>query len=93
MDFTGVRSAAAAKSNQLEKMGVAPMAAAVTHEDEDESWEHQQIRKAVKSSLVLQLPVPAAKQASEAPRDPQIKKPTAYNLQGIKGRIKDRYET
>ena len=77
------------------------MAPTVIQDEDDETWEHQQIRKAMGQTQASSLqPLHAAdddhQQSAEAmnfrpPSGDQIKAPVAYNLQGIKGRIKERY--
>ena len=97
IDFAGVRSDRQVMTTQMSAL------APTIQDDEDETWERQQIRKAMgqtqASSLPPQLvgmPDPDHLPAEGAinfrgPPGEQIKAPVAYNLQGIKGRLKERY--
>lgn len=64
-------------------------------DEEKETWEEMQIRKAMKGAKLesfVSLPVPEDRSSSHVPQtSSDLPKPASYNLEGIKARLKDRY--
>ena len=98
IDFAGVRTDRQVISTQMQAMGLAPNT--LIGEEDDDTWEHQQIRKAMKPGQVPMatpalMGMPDADHPLEEPPQfpasaDQIKAPVNYNLQGIKGRLLER---
>ena len=103
ISFTGVKSVArdrALRQKQLQKVEQV-----VDDDDEDdgpEAWEEMQIRKAMPGAQIDNLPIMTANveqsnavsqygQSQQNGQRDRLAKPSEYNLQGIKGRLKERF--